>query len=76
MNIIFLLLLSIICVFSAIKEKNIYNPITLFSGLWSIIFLCASMRLYGMVEYSDKALIIIASGLLSIVIGILLSSKS
>ena len=51
------------------KNKNVAHPIILFFGLWFSCILCASLRLYGMQEYSSKSLVVIITGLVSFAIG-------
>ena len=65
--IIFILFLIIIN--SIIKEKNIYNPIVIFLGIWEIILVLASFKFNGMINYSDKSILIIGIGCVFFVIG-------
>lgn len=58
----------VICL-SWIKEKNIYNPLLLFFGMWGIIVFGASLRLFGLYKGDDIVYIIIFIGLISYLIG-------
>lgn len=51
------------------KEKNIYNPLTVMSGLWLVITVLASMRLYGLYEADSIVYLLIAVGIASFGLG-------
>lgn len=65
----------IFLVFSIFKEKNVYNPLTLFLLLWTMICLLASLQLFGMYKYSYKAPLIILIGVSAIYCGYLSGKK-
>lgn len=50
-------------------EKNIYNPLTIFSGMWCLIIFLANLKLYGMYDFSSKPLIIVGIGVLGFSLG-------
>ena len=54
------------------SQKDLFNPIVLFFGLWGIITLLSSLHLFGLKEASNKAYIIILVGLLGFLSGFLL----
>lgn len=60
-----IIFLIIIIIVNLIKEKQITNPIILFSGVWALSLLMTSMKLYNMIDYSTKSLIIITCGIFS-----------
>lgn len=51
------------------KEKNIYNPLVLFFGLWLIIVFGASLRLFGLYKGENIVYIIIFVGLIFYLFG-------
>ena len=38
------------------KKKYFLTPVTIFSGMWIFVLFLTSLKLYGMVEYSGKAI--------------------
>ena len=50
-------------------EKRLYNPITLFCGIWALVVFFAALHLYGMNEVSDEAYFIIILGIICFVLG-------
>lgn len=50
-------------------EKRLYNPITLFCGIWALVVFFAALHLYGMNEVSDEAYSIIILGVVCFVLG-------
>ena len=71
-----LLLMIVLSILYAIyKEKNLYNPICVFFAVWFIITLFAALRLYGMISYTNKSILIISLGLLSFFVGYLVSAR-
>ncbi len=65
--IIAFLLISILLV--VILEKKIVNPIVIFAGVWTLVIFLSSLRLYNMIEYSEKILRIISEGIIAFVLG-------
>lgn len=72
---IYLLIIVLITmlVYSIKTEKNIYNPLTIFSSIWLIISIFNSFKLYGLYPTSNKAFILLILGMLSFTIGFYLS---
>jgi oligosaccharide repeat unit polymerase len=54
---------------SYFKEKNAYNPVTIFFSIWSITLFLTSLRLLDIYEASDRTYYIIFLGLFSFLIG-------
>lgn len=67
MLIIFLCLSSM--VISVIKEKNFYNPIVIFSGLWGVIFLLYLFNPYDLPDVKDETLLLFLLGILFYLLG-------
>lgn len=74
---IYLLLLFIILViiYSIYKERNLYNPLCIFFGVWFVIVLFNIIKLYDMIGYSKKSIILIFCGLLFFFLGFIFSNK-
>lgn len=65
-----LIVLLIICIVYFAKIKKDYiNPITIFSFFWVISLFLSSLRLYNMIQYTDKSVILITIGTLSFIVG-------
>lgn len=60
-----------ICYTAFKREKNIYNPITIFAAIWSVIIFGASLRLFGIYEPTKEAKSIIYIGVFSFLFGCL-----
>lgn len=75
MIIIFTILLLLMFAYFSYKEKNIYNPISILTGLWSLVFLFSALRLYGMIEYNNRSVVILFIGIVCIILGFLLTKK-
>ena len=71
-----ILICAIICLFSWRKEKNFYNPITVMSGLWTIITILASLRLYGLYEADSRVYLLVAVGIAAFSLGCLVNRKT
>ncbi|MFS0645393.1 oligosaccharide repeat unit polymerase [Siminovitchia sp. 179-K 8D1 HS] len=69
MQYVVILFLFLCVFFSYIKEKNIYNPITLFSLYWLLVILFASLELYGLYTTSQQAYLFIGLGMFSFAFG-------
>lgn len=69
MPVIIIALCLFVTLFSWTKERNLYNPLVLFFGLWGIIVFGASLHLFGLFKANDMVYIIIFIGLLSYLLG-------
>lgn len=63
MSIVAVILASSLAVLSYKIEKRLYNPVTLFCGIWALVILFAALHLYGMKEASDYAYSIMTLGI-------------
>lgn len=54
---------------SVIQQKSITNPLSIFLGIWSMICFLASLRLFGMYEYSAYGPLIVTIGVLFVFLG-------
>lgn len=63
---LFLLIVIILVLF---LEKNLINPIILFSAIWLLTIFLTSLKMYNMIDYSEKALRIISEGIIAFIIG-------
>lgn len=64
-----LFFLLIVIIVTWFIEKKITNPIIIFSGIWFLVLLMASFRLYNMIDYTEKSLGIIFAGLVFFIFG-------
>ena len=64
-----LFFLLIVIIITWFIEKKITNPIIIFSSIWFFIILMASLKLYNMIEYTNKSLGIIFTGLVFFIFG-------
>lgn len=48
--------LIILIIASIRRKKYLLTPVAIFSGMWVFVLFLTSLRLYGMVEYSEKAI--------------------
>lgn len=72
-----IILFSLLCVlFSYNKEKNIFNPMTLFFSYWLIVISLASLELYDIYSISQQAYFIIAIGMFSFACGYSITLKT
>ena len=69
MSIVAVILASSLAVLSYKIEKRLYNPVTLFCGIWSLVILFAALHLYGMKEVSDYAYSIMTLGIVCFSLG-------
>ena len=69
MSIIAAILASSLAVLSYKIEKRLYNPVTLFCGIWALVILFAALHLYGMKEVSDYAYSIMTLGIVCFSLG-------
>ena len=59
----------IFAILGLVYEKNLYNPVTAFFGLWSVIIHAARLCLYGMYPASTNTYIIILIGIIGFLLG-------
>lgn len=69
MSVIAVILTLILAVLSYKIEKRLYNPMTLFCGIWALVISFAALHLYGMNEVSDDAYSIIILGIICFTLG-------
>ena len=69
MSIVAVILASSLAVLSYKIEKRLYNPVTLFCGIWALVILFAALHLYGMKEVSDYAYSIMTLGIVCFSLG-------
>ncbi len=62
----------IIFILSWIYQRNLYNPISIFSFIWLCIVMLSSMRLFNMYEASNTTYLIIFVGTISFIAGCLI----
>ena len=62
-------ILLLLLMLSVVGEKNIYNPMTVFLALWSVICFLAGLKLFGMYDYSYHAPLVILIGVVSVYLG-------
>ncbi len=58
-----------ISVYYRIKQNDIYNPVSITSGIWGIITFMANLRLYGMNSADDLTYFIILIGIIAFTLG-------
>lgn len=64
-----LFFLLIFIIVYTILEKNLINPVTIFGLIWFVSLFLSSLKLFGMIEVSDKAIILISLGVMSFILG-------
>ena len=69
MGTIISMVLLMACILSYLLEKKICNLVTFFLGLWTLVTFLSSLSLFGMLEISDKAYVIVLLGCLSFIVG-------
>ena len=67
-----IIFLTIVIILFTLKEKNLTNPTVIFSGIWLISLGLTSLKLYNMISYSTKSILIVTMGIISFVIGTIL----
>ena len=72
MNYIALIALVVILVYSWSKEKNAYNPVFIFCGIWFLVTLLSTINYYDLIEVSDKAYGLALLGIICFSIGALI----
>lgn len=72
-----IIVFTLLCVFFSFnKERNIYNPMTLFFMYWFLVITLASLELYDIYSVSQEAYLLIAIGLFSFAIGYSITLKN
>lgn len=69
MAIVLIILLLIIGTFFALKQKNYCNLLTFNFYYWALIIFLASLKLFDMMDYSNKAYYVLLIGILGILFG-------
>lgn len=69
MNLILVLFIIALAIIGIILEKNVFNFMTIFDGIWAIIVFLSSFELYNMKEVSDFVYVIIFIGVTMFNIG-------
>lgn len=69
MQIVFIIILFLISIKASRQQKNIYNPTTLFSFTWALVFTLASMRFYDLNAASLHSYALAFTGVLFFVAG-------
>ena len=64
-----MIILAIAIISTIVTEKRITNPIVIFSSIWLISVFLTSLKLYNMIDYSQKSLMIISEGIISFILG-------
>ena len=62
-----IIFLTIVIILFTLKEKNLTNPTVIFSGIWLISLGLTSLKLYNMISYSTKSILIVTMGIISFV---------
>lgn len=75
MHYIYLFLLIIICVFSFKHERNVYNPVFLFSGVWAIAMFLSGLCLYDLKETSFYAYSLAFIGVVFFCLGAMIRNR-
>lgn len=74
-NIICSILLLFIGILAWKHEGVIYNPLTAYSILWSLVVFLAGFQLYGMKNYESITIVIIFGGVLAYALGWFINDK-
>lgn len=72
MAIIVIFISTCLCLLGKRIEKNWYNPLSVFCLIWATICFLANLRLFEMYAFSDKAYVVILTGIVSFFIGYML----
>lgn len=64
-----IVILIILILITIKRKKYLFNPVTIFSGIWIIIIFLASFKLYDMVDYDKKIILMILIANISFFIG-------
>ncbi len=65
MGFLIIALCAVVFLLSLRIEKNLYNPITIFSFIWMFIFSLYQMRCFGIFEVSDQTYYLMMLGIVS-----------
>ncbi len=70
--------IELICIFSAIAfwriEKKIFNPVSVFCGIWAVITFLSNLQLFGLYETSENTYFLILIGIISYILGVFIST--
>ncbi len=75
MILFYIVVLLTIVAFSIAKEKNLYNPVTIFAGLWLVIGTLSFMNLYSFNDVPDNIYLIVMIGVVCFALGGMTRSK-
>lgn len=67
--------LLLLLLFSILKEKNVYNPLSIFLAMWFVICFLASLQLFDMYDYSYRAPLVILIGVIGYYLGFMIARK-
>lgn len=70
MHNIYIIILLVVMLYSIKKEKNIYNPLTVFTGIWALTMLLSSLQLYELYETSERAYLMAFLGCIFFALGV------
>lgn len=69
MELVYIITLVLFLLYSVVRERNIYNPSTLFVGIWLLVGFLASLRLFGLNETSVRAYSLALAGVVAFCFG-------
>lgn len=69
MVIIYTLIMTVVVILAVLKEKNIYNPLTVFAGMWLITGVGSFINLFELNEVPDSIYLTVLMGVLCFAIG-------
>ena len=75
MAIIYTITIATVVIVAVIKERNIYNPLTVFAGMWLITGFFSFMNLYSLYEVPDSIYLIVLMGVLLFATGCAVRTK-
>ena len=76
MVIVYTLVLVVVVILAVIKERNIYNPLTVFAGIWLITGILSFMNIFATLnEVPDSIYLTVLLGVLCFAAGCALRSK-
>lgn len=76
MHVLFEIILVLICIYSILKERNLYNPIFIFSGIWFVAMFLSSLQLYDLNATSEYAYTVAFIGVVFFTIGALIRYRA
>ena len=75
MAIIYTLIIAAVVILAVIKERNIYNPLTVFAGMWLITGILSFINIYSLDEVPDSIYLTVIMGVLCFTAGCALRTK-